>query len=137
MNVYLSEFDAARDIKTDFEYKEVTGTVLTIVKERDWNLFRSNTFQGYREIEKRISLSTLFIALIDRYWESATWKGFEYTYASGCVGMTGNKRGKVVPMKIVYLCQGIDFPKYLRGCPGSLKITKTLPEFKDILLNIV
>ena len=137
MNIYLSEFSAKRERTADKEYRAAIEAVVSVVNLNNLTLFRSNIHDGYFKIEKRINLSSLFIALIDNYWESSSWKGFEYTYASGGLGMSGDARGNIIPMKMVYLCEDYEFPKYLKGCPGRTKISRSIPELQDQLIAAV
>lgn len=133
MNLYLSEFCVGKDLDINRSIiNEATKTVINYCKLSRIQCWRSKKHDGYEIIETRIGNSVIFVAIIDKYWMSSTWKLHEFTYASGGVGIATKRNGKIVPYKIVFLSDD-EFPSILRGCPGKKEIVRNIQDLKKTL----
>ncbi|SRR6266581_1444396 len=131
MNLYLSEVAVFE--RSHPSYAAAIDAVLTFCSHNSVYCWRSVEWVDYSEIERRINTSDIFVALMDEYWTSSTWKGHEFTYASGGPGMNGGTKGKQIPTRIAFLAGDLEFPRYLRGCPGPIIVTHTISELRDAL----
>src|SRR6266700_4247880 len=133
MNLYLSEVEVLEGTRPT--HATAVDTVLAFCTRRSMHCWRSVEWVGYSEIERRIGISEIFVALIDKYWTSSTWKGHEFTYASGAPGFNNGAKVKQIPTRIAFLADGLEFPAYLRGCPAPITVTHTHSELKDALAS--
>ncbi|MGD1907487.1 MAG: hypothetical protein ACFB0C_16070 [Leptolyngbyaceae cyanobacterium] len=137
MEFYLSEIatDFAREYGS-FLYENAIDAVVSFCEENNFICWRSFEFSSYKLIEERIDRSEIFVALIDKYWTSSTWKMHEYTYASGGSARASDKKGSLVKNKIVFLVDNQEFPCCLNGCPGEIAIAHTLSELRSNLKKL-
>jgi hypothetical protein len=134
MNLYLSEFCVKPDIAIRKSYENAIDTVLRCCSENNVSCFRSEAHDDYGAIEERIKNANIFVAIIDEYWMSSTWKLFEYTYASGGQPITGKSKISIVPKILVFLSGNIELPKFIENSPGKVSITNNLMELENELL---
>jgi hypothetical protein len=71
MNLYLSEFSVSKDIEQRPAYEEAIAAELSFCQKNSIHRWRSDKFTDYAEVEKKINDSDVFVALIDRYWNSS------------------------------------------------------------------
>ncbi|NEO88232.1 MAG: hypothetical protein F6J87_28835 [Spirulina sp. SIO3F2] len=112
INLYLSEVKVLPQWKTSDTADVAIDAMIEICTQCHVKCCRSAEFSGYPEIEQRIQISQIFVALIDDAWMSSTWKGFEYTYASGGVGLVpqgGSSKCRVQSSKCLYDRYRVDF----------------------------
>ncbi len=136
MKLYLSEFSIKSNSEPRPFYKDATQAVLLCCKVQSVQCWRSNDFTDYVEIEERIRSSEVFVALIDTYWISSTWKGHEFTYALGGMSRIDGARGKQISKIIAVMCDGEAFPTYLQGSPKPIIVVHSIIELIEEL-NLV
>jgi hypothetical protein len=133
MNLYLSEFAVSPDIKPRHTYDAGIIVVLSFCKKHSIHCWRSNEFTDYAEIENRVKKSDLFVALIDPYWTSSTWKGHEFAFSSGGPSMIDGENRVRVSKRIALLVDGIEFPSCLRHDPAPVAVVSNIEELNDAL----
>ena len=133
MNLYLSEFAVSSGNKPRHTYDTGIGVVLSFCKRHSIHCWRSNVFADYAEIENRIKMSDLFVALIDPYWTSSTWKGHEFTFSGGGPSMIDGANGVQISKRIALVVEGFEFPSYLRHDPAPVVVVNNIEELNDAL----
>ncbi len=133
MNLYLSEFAVSPDNKPRHTYDAGIDVVLSFCKRHSIHCWRSNVFADYPEIENRIKKADLFVALIDKYWTSSTWKGHEFNFSSGGPSMIDGANGVCISKRIALLVGGLEFPSYLRHDPAPVVVVNNIEELNDAL----
>ena len=133
MDLYLSEFAVLQGTQRHSSYAEATSAVLAFCAENSVHCWRSAEFADYAEIERRIKISGVFVALIDEYWTSSTWKAHEFTYSAGGPSMNNAVNGKQTPVRITFLAGSTELPAVLRSCPDPTVTVRTIPKLKDAL----
>lgn len=133
MNLYLSEFSVSAGIDQPPNYAEAIQAVLLFCSKNSVHCWRSNEFTDYAEIEKRINGSDIFVALIDEYWTSSTWKAHEFTYSSGGPSMFDGAKGNQLSKRIALLVEGIELPASLRGDPARLVVVRNISGLNNAL----
>jgi hypothetical protein len=73
------------------------------------------------------------VALIDKYWESSTWKAHEFTYATGGAGNVNGAKGKPLSKRIALLLDCIELPSYIKGGSTSIVVIRSILELNDAL----
>jgi len=137
MNLYLSEFAVSGGIEQHSTYGEAIHAVLSFCSKNSVQCWRSNEFTDYGVIEKRIKCSDIFVALIDQYWNSSTWKGHEFVYSSGGPSMVDGVKGEQLSKRIALLVEGIESPAYLRGDPAPILVVRNISELNDALAQVL
>ncbi|WP_096876378.1 hypothetical protein [Methylomonas koyamae] len=133
MNLYLSEFSVRSNIERSATYAEATHAVISFCGKNSVHCWRSNEFTDYTEIEKRIKGSDIFVALVDQYWNSSTWKGHEFVYSSGGPSMVDGIKGKQLTKRIAFLVDGIEFPSCLHRALEPIVVVSNISALNDAL----
>jgi len=107
MKAYLSELmvTAGTGVARP-QYDAVIDKVLTILRTLSVDVVRSEVFTSYPEIDRHIGESDLFVAVVDDFWTSSTWKAYELSCGSGTAPLstTGTKK-KGNYAALVFLCR--------------------------------
>ncbi len=113
MNIYLSEYYCSEDINRNELYEKATTAVINYCAEKSVTLFRSEVYTSYDMLENEIMCSDLFIAIIDDYWTSSTWKSHEYTFAMGYISMhKSSVFGPAIPV-VPFIVPGTQIPEFV------------------------
>ena len=129
MNIYVSEFEKIKD----YEVEKIGDAIEQEFGSEGVNVWRSNAFTSYEDIQTKIAKSDVFVALIDEVWESSTWKMSEYGHAFCSENMILDEDGHSITKKIIYLHDGWRFPSYLASFPGDKVVVRNLD---DLLKSI-
>jgi hypothetical protein len=134
MNLYLCEFSVHEGTQRPSAYKEAVDAVLAFCADNRIHCWRSEVHDDYAKIEQRINSSEIFVAIIDKYWKSSTWKGHEFIYSGGAPSIVDGANGKIISNRIVFVFDG-EFPAYLRGGPAPITIVHSIAELRDAFTN--
>jgi hypothetical protein len=137
MNLYLSEFSVSSSIAQHPIYEEAIHSVLSFCAKNSVDCLRSNEFTDYAEIEKGIRGSDIFVALIDCYWSSSSWKAHEFMYSDGGISLVDGTRGKKISKRISLLVEGYELPAALRGDFASTVIARNISELNNALSQTI
>ncbi|MES2295921.1 MAG: hypothetical protein V4582_02715 [Pseudomonadota bacterium] len=135
-SLYLSEFSVSKEMERDPFYAEAIQAVLVFCERRGIECQRSADFVEYNEIERRIDDADVFVALIDLYWNSSTWKGHELSYSGGGPSMVGRVNGSGHAKRIAVLIDSAELPSYLSRDPVQLLVVRGIPELNEALNRV-
>lgn len=103
MNIYLSEFQILPEFSRNPLHAEALSAILKFCNDKAVPIYRGNEYpkNEYTEIEQKIREANTFVALIDEYWWSSTWKTQEFCYAIGSEPIGDIKLKISTPMKVI------------------------------------
>ena len=135
MGLYLSEFKTG-DFPRDSAYAQAIEAVLSFCTQHSLHCWRSEACDAYPEIEHRIRSSALFVAVIDTYWTSSTWKAHELAYACGGPGMD-DAPARTQDLKVVAVLVGdTAYPTWLRSVPHPVTVIDVPCDLAGVLAEI-
>jgi hypothetical protein len=133
MKLYLSEFKCDFHVNRHQSYSDAINSILKISTIHNFNCYRSEQCSGYDEIEREIFDSSFFIAVIDEYWVSSTWKSHEFTFASGGISLCNESlNGPNLP-KIVFILPETKHPEFIQESADHICLTYDIKSFLDNL----
>jgi len=102
MKIFLSTFEVSPGLKRSRPIQSIQEEFLNEIRRSNFPFFDSGEFSSYERIFFEIEDSDVFVAFIDEYWTSSTWKMIELYYASGASPEKNNEFIKI-PKKCLVL----------------------------------
>jgi len=133
MNIYLSEFKILPEFSRNPLHDEALSAILKFCNDNAFPLYRGNDPKDeYTEIEQKIREANTFVALIDKYWWSSTWKAQEFCYAIGAEPIGDIKLKVSTPMKVISFVVSDDDLKLI----GMLEKSIIVRDVKNLIYEL-
>jgi hypothetical protein len=130
LEAYISEFHILPGLEDDRLCHQALDATLSILSDYNVHAIRSIDFSSdYTTIKNQIDRSSLFIAFVDHWWTSSTWKAQELSYSLESAIDPGKN--------ILVFSNGIDQEDLLIKSDKNIHFTQNLESFKRILNRLV